>query len=97
MFITKYLQVFRKGKHLFNGFVFRADKERGNSPDSIGLAKTEEIVEGFEDVFGVLLSSGQTLDSILDMSFDQIELAAKCIYKHKMDMINMVQNLIYMM
>ena len=36
------------------------------------------------------MSSGQTLDSILDMSFDQIELAAKCIYKHKMDMINMV-------
>lgn len=31
-----------------------------------------------------------TLDSILDMSFDQIELAARCVQKHKIDMINMV-------
>jgi Tfp pilus assembly protein PilP len=41
-------------------------------------------------VFGVLLSSGYTLDSILDMTFEQIELTARCVHKHKIDMINMV-------
>lgn len=36
------------------------------------------------------MSAGHTMDTILDMSFDQIELAAKCVYSHKIKMINMV-------
>lgn len=43
-----------------------------------------------EEVLGILLSTGLPLDSILDMTFDQIELAAKCVYKHKIEMINTV-------
>ena len=43
-----------------------------------------------EEVLGILLSTGLTLDSILDMNFDQIELAAKCVYRHKIEMINTV-------
>tara|TARA_B100000085_G_C18504793_1_gene497082 strand:+ start:983 stop:1249 length:267 start_codon:yes stop_codon:yes gene_type:complete len=30
------------------------------------------------------------IETILDMNFDQIQFAAKCVYKHKVDMINMV-------
>lgn len=30
------------------------------------------------------------MDTILDMSFEQIELAAKCVQNHKIKMINMV-------
>ena len=39
---------------------------------------------------GILMSAGYSLESILDMSFEQIELAAKCVYSHKIKMINMV-------
>ena len=30
------------------------------------------------------------IETILDMNFDQIQFAAKCVYKHKVEMINMV-------
>jgi len=36
------------------------------------------------------MSSGLTLESILDMTFDQIEFSAQCVYRHKIEMINMV-------
>tara|TARA_B000000557_G_C20534944_1_gene342268 strand:+ start:220 stop:498 length:279 start_codon:yes stop_codon:yes gene_type:complete len=36
------------------------------------------------------MSTGLTLDSILDMSFEQIELAARCVQKNKIDTLNMV-------
>ena len=39
---------------------------------------------------GILMSAGLTLDSILDMTFDQIEFSAQCVYRHKIEMINMV-------
>lgn len=30
------------------------------------------------------------LEDILDMTFDQIKLCSKCVYKHKVDMITMI-------
>ena len=30
------------------------------------------------------------LEDILDMSFDQIKLCAKCVYNHKVDMVTMI-------
>jgi len=39
---------------------------------------------------GILLSSGLSLDKILEMSWDQIHFTAMCIQKHKVSMIEMV-------
>jgi len=43
-----------------------------------------------KEVLGVLLSSGYSLDQILDWSWDHINLTAECIMTHKVEMINMV-------
>ncbi len=39
---------------------------------------------------GTLLSSGFTLNLIVDMSFEHIELCARCIMRHKVSMFEMV-------
>lgn len=36
------------------------------------------------------MSTGMSLDQILGMTFQQIELSAKCVFKHKLKMITMV-------
>ena len=36
------------------------------------------------------MSTGMSLDQILDMTFQQIELSAKCVFQHKLKMITMV-------
>ena len=41
---------------------------------------------------GVLLTSGHTLESILDMTWEQIGFTARCIYKHKHEMIKSVMD-----
>ena len=38
----------------------------------------------------MLLSSGWTIDQVLELSWPQIELSARCIYRHQMNMINSV-------
>lgn len=43
-----------------------------------------------EEVLGVLFSSGYTLDQVLDLSWDQIELSSRCIYRHKISMLEMI-------
>lgn len=37
-----------------------------------------------------MLNSGMLLEDILDMTFDQIKLCAKCVYNHKVDMVTMI-------
>lgn len=39
---------------------------------------------------GTLLSSGHTLDQVLDLSFEHIEISARCIMRHKISMYEMV-------
>ena len=41
-----------------------------------------------KSVIGVLASSGHSLDSILDLTWDQITLVAECIVKHKAETFN---------
>ncbi len=43
-----------------------------------------------EEVLGVLFSSGYTIDQVLDLSWNQIELSSRCIYRHKVSMLEMV-------
>lgn len=41
-----------------------------------------------KSVVGVLASSGHSLDSILELTWDQIVLVAECIVKHKAETFN---------
>ena len=41
-------------------------------------------------MLGALLSSGWSLDSILDLSFEQMREVSSCIYAHKLQMIEIV-------
>lgn len=43
-----------------------------------------------ESVIGIILSTGQTLDQILDMSWDQIMFCAQSIQKHKISMFEVI-------
>ena len=43
-----------------------------------------------ESVIGTILSTGQTLDQILDMTWDQIMFCAKSIQRHKIGMLETV-------
>jgi len=41
-------------------------------------------------MLGALLGCGWTVDQVLDLSFDQMSEVAKCVYAHKMQMIETV-------
>lgn len=43
-----------------------------------------------EDTLGILLQAGMSLDNILDMSLEQIQLSAKVVFKQKINTLEMV-------
>ena len=65
----------------------RQEVERGASETEL---KPRSPTEELEEVVGILLASGHTLDNILDMSWDQIKITSRSILRHKVSMLNMI-------
>ena len=48
------------------------------------------MVKHLKESLGVILSTGIPLETILDMTFEQISICAETIMNHKVEMLNMV-------